>query len=618
MSAGLSLLGNLEPQQPTTAPLTSVPSTPGERMDASWQAAQSPDRYWNVQAARRDKAQKIIDDYHSLTGEKLRNPFDNAPTVEEVRESLGQPTTAIYAKRLQTLKEKTAAARAGLPDLGGLPQNFLNVDDIDPEIGQEAGARRTHDERLSGTGNGIPAFAASAAGEIFSPHGIASAFLPVTRMPLVAAEMQGGRWLANISKEALFQGVTQAGVQVAGSAFDFNTRKTFGTEQTTEQLIEEIAAAGVGGFVLGGAFRGTHLAIRKLMGHGVEVPPAVRDAALAVESRDLYGSKNPLGVPAAAHEAKFDQAVGDIAMGRPVSVSDLPTSTIHDTVRNTHPDLMARYDQLAAVREDIRGQLAGTDESVATLKQKLDDVTSRIQEAPRTEVEAASLGREARFAQMIYDDAITRRAAIDTGTPQETTVSQSLREQLAATDIEMRDMLSDIRAAHKEAGDQMAQALGFSKEANIAEPKLSIEETARVRELQENLSDYQRLMGEAAPEDRPAWQSAIDSANAEIAEILGQDIARHPGVKKAIAAASEPTESAALSHVAPVEEPTAGRPTSEAASPQDKAMDTQIKQMLDAEDGSVPPSIRQAYERAAQDEKEANAAIGCVMSGGVL
>lgn len=322
MSAGLSLLQNFTPQAPTTEPLTSVPSSAGERMGAAWDVAQTPDRYWNIQAARRDKAQKIIDDYHGVTGERLRNPFDMAPTQEEIRENPGQPTTAIYAKRLETLRAKTAAARSNLPDLGGLPHDFLDADSIDQSIGSESGQARARDERLTGTGNGIPAFLSSAAGEMASPHGVMSMFLPVSRLPLAGAERIGAGWMRNIGKEALLQAALQAGVQIPASVIDYNTRAATSTQPTLGEVGHEVLAAGVGGAIFGGAFRASHLAIRQMLGH-VDIPPAVKDAALVMESRELYGDKNALGAPAAAHEAAIDRAVQDVAAGRAAQVDDI-------------------------------------------------------------------------------------------------------------------------------------------------------------------------------------------------------------------------------------------------------------------------------------------------------
>lgn len=561
MSAGLSLLGNLEPQAPTTDPLTSLPSSAGERMGAAWDATQTPDRYWNITAARRDKAQKVIDDYHALTGEKLRNPFDNAPTVDEVRENMGQPTTVIYAKRLQTLREKTQAARAGLPDLGGLPQDFLNVDDIDPQIGQESGARRARDERLTGTGNGIPAFVASTAGEMFSPHGIASMFLPVTRVPLVAAEMQGGRWLANVGKEALLQGASQAAVQAIGAVVDYNTRKPLGTEQTPEQIAEEIASAGVGGAVFGGGFRAAHLGIRSLMNHGAAMPPAVRDAAIAVESSTLYGNKNPLGVPAAAHEEAVDRAVQSVAFGRPVSVGDLPNAIVPMQARSIFEEPLPNLEPKPV--EPHAALPEGTE----------------IKVYPNPDREAGGFTVQLEGAGATEENPHYRISVDGDGE-----VLEAFNESRKFSGLGSVLYEEAIRAA-EEQGLTLSSA-GASESAQRV--WRGLEERGLARSTGPGLFEAVPRQPEIPPE-----------------------------VQRLQKWAETPTEGDLPSKTTspPAEEqmPKAG---GETASPQDKSMDAQVRELI-AEGGAAPRYQKEAMEKLAQEEKEARIATACV-GGGAL
>ena len=613
MSAGLSLVQNLAPQEATTDPLTSVPSSLAERSSATWDAAQAGDRYWNIQSARKTKADKIIADYQNLTGERLRNPFDNAPTVDEIRENLGAPTTAIYAKRLELLRQKTGELRNSMPDVQGLPPDYLNPDYIDSHIGQESTAAREKAGALEGTGNGIPNFIVGSAAEMASPHGVASMFLPVTRLPTVAAEGIAGRWLANIGREALFQGGVNLAAQIPAEIIDYNTRTAIGTEPTREEVIGNLGGAAVGGALLGGAFRGVHLGIRKLRNAGHEVPPAVRDASLVLESRELYGDKNALGVPAAAHEATLDRAVVDVAHGRPIDTSGLPPPSIHDAVRASNPELMDRYDQAVEVRDAIRRQLNPDDQTIATLQQKADTLDQQIRSEPMAGDRAAAVGAQARTARLELEDAIARKAALEAGAATETDVSRSLRQQLMDADATMRDLLSDIRGAYRGHGEQIAATVEgrqFSPEVAKESPRLTPEETARVAELKDNLGAYEEQVKAATTaEDRAAWQSAIDAANDEIARIMDTNIEAHPAVQKAVEKMQTPVEQPILQ----AEPEGAGRPKT-GETPQDKALDRQVKDLV-SEEGTAPADLKRAYEAATQAEKEANIAIGCVMGG---
>lgn len=549
MSAGLSLLSNYTPQAPTTEPLTSVPSTVGERVAGAWGEAQTPDRYWNIQKARHDRAQKIIDDYYGVTGERLRNPFDNAPTTEEIRENTGQPTTAIYAKRLETLKEKTAAARSTIPDLGGLPQDFLDADSIDASIASESGAARHKAEGLVGTGNGVPAFLAGSMGEMASPHGVASMFLPVSRLPVLAAEGIGANWLRNIGKEALLQGLTQAGVQVLGSTIDYNTRKPLGTQQTPEQFVEEVAGAGVGGFLFGGAFRAAHLGIRHMIAKGVDVPPAVRDASLVMESKELYGDKNALGVPAAAHEAAIDRAVGDAMAGRAASVEDIvPNIRANPEQRLTPAEIYALPPDMRRVYERER-QIFKAEQAEGLVAQRL--VVAR--EMPDGTIRYGEAGQT--HADLIRP------------------------EEMKIRDGEPWFPPPDSAMGFAEPGGKFMtrdEAAAFVKENEPARSELLHEPTGLVAE------QYQR--GDRARTEFKKLANMMDEPSP----------ATHP--------------------FTPPEEPGAGRPT-EAGSPQDKTMDTQVRQLLEEGGGALPEHRRQ-YEAALQAEKETNVALGCV--GGAL
>jgi hypothetical protein len=620
----LGLMENTADIAQTTPDLSALPSTNTERFGAAWDAAQSPDRYWNVQAARRQGAAKIIDDLHAQTGERLLNPYDNAPTQDEIRENLGQPTTVIYAKRLEKLRNATRNARAGMEQFGGLPDDYLDVDSIDAKIAQQSGEARAHDESLTGTGGGLGAFAGSMAGETVSPHGILSSFIPVTRMSTGIAEAGVAAFARNVGKEALFQGGTQAAAQGMATLVDYNTRKPFGTEQTNQQILDEIISAGAGGALLGGTLRAAHLGILKLASRGVEIPPAVLDSARVMEERDLYGDKNPLRINPGQNEVATDQATSAAALGRAATpdVDVDTTQTLHEAARRLEPELMQRYDAAVAARDEARAQLAPDADTIAKLKDKADAADAAIKAAgPSTQAEAERLGQQARMAHEIHDDAVARANAQGVGAPIETARSESVRQQLQAADLELRDMIPEINKVMQQAGEEVtagartAEAAAPSPEAGISESKLTPEEVSRVRDLQDQIPEYERMRDQAAPEDRPAWQQAIDDFHGEIAKIMDLDVADQAPVKavmeKLQAAPDNPMQAPRPAPPEPVARPAEPKPSGE--SPQDKAVLQQAQQVLDNETLTrIDPAASSKMAAIDMEMQQAKAAVACL------
>ena len=622
----LGLMQNTADIAQTTPELSALPSTNWDRAGAAWDAAQSPDRYWNVQAARKQRADKIIDDLHAMTGERLKNPYDNSPTQDEIRENLGQPTTVIYAKRLEALREKTRNAKAGLEQLGGLPDDYLDVDSIDASIAQESGARRARDERMTGTGGGLGGFLGSMAGETVSPHGIMTSFIPVTRMPTAVAEATVLGFAKNVAKEALFQGGTQAAAQSLATIVDYQTRKQFGTEQTTEQILEEIISAGAGGAILGGSLRAAHLGILKLASRGIEVPPAVLDSARMGEERDLYGNKNPLRINPGQMEVATDQATSAAALGRAATpdVDVSSTQTLHDAARRLEPELMQRYDAAVAARDQARAELAPDAETIAKMKERADAADAAIAAAgPQTKEAAERLGQEARMAHEIHDDAVARANAQGIGAPIETARSESVRQQLQAADADLRDLIPEINRVMKQAGEEVTAAtraaeahLAMGAEATAAEPtvarmeRLSPEEVSRVRELQDQIPEYERMRDAAAPEDKAAWQQAIDDFHDEIAKIMDLDIANQAPVKAAMAKL-QAVQAPRPAPPEPKPQPTTPKLPGESA--EDKAVLAQAQQVLDSKTAAVvDPNLRRTMELAEIEESQARAAVACL------
>jgi hypothetical protein len=624
----LGLMENTENIAQTTPDLSALPSTNTERFGAAWDAAQSPDRYWNVQSARRQGAAKIIDDLHAQTGERLLNPYDNSPTQDEIRENLGQPTTVIYAKRLEKLRNATRNAKAGMEQFGGLPDDYLDVDSIDAKIAQQSGEARAHDESLTGTGGGLGGFLGSMAGETVSPHGILSSFIPVTRMSTGIAEAGVAAFAKNVGKEALFQGGTQAAAQGMATLIDYNTRKPFGTEQSTGEIVDGIVSAFAGGALLGGSLRAVHLGILKLASRGVEIPPAVLDSARVMEERDLYGDKNPLRINPGQNEVATDQATSAAALGRAASpnVDVDPVQTLHEAARGLDPDLMKRYDAAVAARDEARAQLAPDDATIARLKEKADAADAAIPAAgPVAQAEAERLAQQARMAHEIHDDAVARKEAIEAGQPAtETTVSQSIRQQAVAADQELRDLIPEINNLMKRAGEEVTAGTRAAEaaraeptaEAGTSEARLTPEEVSRVRELQDQIPEYERMRDEAtSPEDKAAWQQAIDDFHGEIAKIMDLDVAEQAPVKAAMeklkAAPDNPMQAPRPAPPEPAPRPAEPKPSGE--SPQDKAVLQQAQQVLDSETlTKIDPAASSKMAAIDMEMQQAKAAVACL------
>jgi GNAT superfamily N-acetyltransferase len=301
-------------------PLTSVPSTHGERLDAEWGAAQAPDRYFNITGERRRLWQESLDAYHSLTGERLPNPYE--PTLE-----FGKTTAAQEAERRDAAMQKFRAAREQFPEL---PDPEL----IDFRIAQAGRyARRAASERVD-TGGGFGGFVGGVLGESVTPHGVAGAFVPPARLSILAAEAAIQGFLRSVGREAVLQAGVGVASQAAGELLDYAARKPLGTPQTGEEIAQNIVGAGVGGAVLGGGFRGLHEAWRRLRPEvRAAAPSSIKDAVITVERSLADEGTNPLPREAAGvHEQALERAQADVVRGRPARVTEFVATATEDAV----------------------------------------------------------------------------------------------------------------------------------------------------------------------------------------------------------------------------------------------------------------------------------------------
>src|SRR6185436_5829609 len=128
MTAGLAQ-SELTQSQQVMNPPTALPSTFGERVSAGFDAAFTEDRYGNQMRANIAHTGEVIKQVEALGGPKLLNPHDLQPTMEEIRENLGQPIPVIMAKRKEKLDKTTAELRETYRDfMGSTPDGFLDPD----------------------------------------------------------------------------------------------------------------------------------------------------------------------------------------------------------------------------------------------------------------------------------------------------------------------------------------------------------------------------------------------------------------------------------------------------------------------------------------------------------
>lgn len=555
MSAGLALNEPLGSVAPDNGPLTSLPSTLPERVAATSAATFTEDRYFNIQAARKDRAAKIIDDYHSLTGERLSNPFDLVPTQEELfKDGVAQPIPTIMAGRLATLKDKTRLLRDQLRDQADQDPNFLNADTIDTGIAQSSEAARRQAGELVDTGNGVGNFVAGMALETATPHGVASLFAPVTRLPTAFAARTLETFAAQVGKEGLLQAGVGAGTQAVAEGFDRLSQGEVGTAKPTRDIVENILAAGAGGFLLGGGIRAAHLGL--LSG----APLAVRDAARVMEYGDLYADTNRLGIEPALHERLVDQAQGDVLRGRspnletlldqattPMTglstilreapdqmairlpgaldrIKALPDSEIEAVARQTKPQVFAPLDRIEKELSDVRSQLQGRQQEAGVITAadlvdpltgaRLQDIEDRLAAPALRAAERTQLEREREMILSSVDQKgelpkklEEARAALET--PEEAAGRQELEQRAAALEQqhavarkEVENEVAALRQRLDQAGVGALKAFG-DEIAPHAETGVIPPEHIAALDQQLRMADFERTVRAAEPMAEP-------------------------------------------------------------------------------------------------------------------
>jgi hypothetical protein len=640
MSALFDLHTSEQPEFATTPNLTAMPSTPGQRYTAVMAEAAAPDHFYNFQKAQAERYGKIIDDIHTMTGERLANPATNDATMEEIRENWGQPYPMIFQKRLDKLRTKAREVRSSMPEGGyGTEPGFLDPDMVNTQIAAESRATREVAAKLEGTGGGVGALAGGFVGSFENPFNILATFIPATRAPAWLSEQAVGLFLRNVGKETVYQGLTQGGVQAVSSAVEYGTRKPLGTEQTAGEIAGEIGGAAVFGAVIGGVARGAvpgWLKVRRMWGAGEYVPTAVKDAAITLEGKAIYGDRNPLGLSASANESALDKGMQDVALNRAADVSH-----IIEIMAPQRPAAEAGAQALPPVPEGMVRMFHGGENATsggprdvaATFDYARDfgtgdkpvwyvDVPVDSPWLRQVDITGTNMPRS--FMNSVAPEEVMAGAKLVPGTEPGAPAAAAAAAAVPAAEAEKAVADARLQGA-AEAAPAPAEAAPV--EGARTKEVIGNEITAREDELKaKHGSDYvgYRLEAkddpqlaalhreyDALPEvaardaaDTAARLAELDRLEKRLSEIEQGAPAQKPAAQVPPTAEPRP--------VAPAPEQPAGVAKPPGESPEDKAMLDQAKRMIESPEVAVPPEKRAAYAAAEKQEQEAKVAAGCL------
>lgn len=376
---------------PSAPAIIQPPSTPGERFSAEQGATTAPDRWFNLQGSRRDWYQKTVDELQTETGKSFANPLD-PPTPEEMfKDGVAVPTVEIERNRHNALIEANRALREIKPDA-------INAEGIDTFIGVAGDAARQHAAELSGTGNGLAAFAGGALAP--TPENILGLMIPPSRAVLGATTVARG-FFGGVLREGAYQGAAMAALTAGTEGLDVVSRSETGTAPHLGEVLGNIAAGAAGGAILGAGFHALHMGPRALWERWTALPEDVRtkaplevkDAMATLQQEAIYSNANRLGLPWALHERYQGQALDAVMRGRAVTLGelrpgDMPMTALGTVLEGQKPgrievpregvDLLPEKDIMSFVAGEApkdwerlgaaRGELAATEKQIEKIE----------------------------------------------------------------------------------------------------------------------------------------------------------------------------------------------------------------------------------------------------------
>lgn len=477
---------------PTSEPLVSIPSTPGERFDATMQESFAPDRYFTIGAARMDKWQKVIDSLHTATGQAFENP-EGAVSGKDY-EQYGNDRAIRQARR-----DKVIGAYRALQQDAGVSADLPNPETIDQEIGDEARAIRGHAAQLEGTGNGWASFVGGMVAP--TPENLLAFLIPPSRAVLGASTIANG-FLRGLGREALYQAGTNAALTAGTSALDFLSRSETGTAPSAAEVAGDVASSAAGGAILGSVFHGLFHGPKALWEHWQGLKPEVREAApldvrdamQVIERSVLYDNQNRLGLPWDLHERYQGNALDAIMNRRSVTwdelrpgdtpmtalatimqensggprvgipsgidlahlserVAALPDSEIEPFARQQKPRSFERLDRVESDLATLRQQLADEQSRTPSIHDLVDPETSLRLQAIDQDLQKPALTKRARAALEQERETIT--ATVD---PRDLLPKKAAKEQ-AARVIDLQAKIAKLEEQHAEAKATAAGAV---------------------------------------------------------------------------------------------------------------------------------------------------------------
>lgn len=266
-----------------------------ERFKADYDAMRG---FSNSDAAgmQRDAVQsEFVRSFYEQSGQQI--PFWFRSTDDDVSREL----EAVARKQFDAWKAANPRSDLTFPEPDAVNREVIR------RAGEVRGQSQALAERSSSFASGLGGFIGMAAGAMTDP---------INMLTLMAGAGPG----AGIIRTALTEGALSAGSEAMIQSATLGFKREVDPDFSVEDALREIAAAGVGGVVIGGGIKGIAAAWQRAATG--EWPRHVRDASNAV-TREASIPSSRLGKSAqesSVYRAAVEKAADDIVRGRPVEI----------------------------------------------------------------------------------------------------------------------------------------------------------------------------------------------------------------------------------------------------------------------------------------------------------
>jgi hypothetical protein len=430
--------------------------------------------------------------------------------------------------------------------------------------------------------------------------------------------MFGAPAAAGVLATAAIEGALAMAGQLINEVANFGQRERAAEEAgaapyTAEEAATNVAVAGVGGAVLGGAVKGAVKLWNMRAAKGEPVPQAVQDALRVQEAHDLLTGSAPRNADPEvldAHVEAYKQAGVQLARGEPVDVEGLFAAAPHLPDPADMPPLLseglARQDAVPQSLEArlLRGEADMAAERLALAQERALDLQQRHADA-QAAVDALRQGA----AAPEMDVAAMRAAGLDEDTLR--LLEAATTERATATGRRAADLDAEI--------------------ARIRETLDVVDQTLRP-EAQQAVARAQReadaLAAQAAKAQRSAEQWAGEVARREKYAALAEKRllkAEQKAQKAATPAAPEPARGIPLDEAARVADEGAKK---ESAPLVERAIEQEVNRlmledvmngeqmvvhMVDIENNATPMKLQDALQAYDDEAKQLDNLMACVI-----